>query len=404
MNNKSRKIAFFLLEKWQRNKTVIDIDLVLSKLKEKDVSLIKEIIFGTIRHYLSLTYIYRNEIKKRPTSLKPSERLIFYMAFYQRYFMSKIPTYAIVNESVNLAKKFARPFLVTFFNAVLRKVMQKEISFPKDNLSIYYSYPKYFIDLLLNQYDMFTTKNILSVQNQFFSPMIRSRKEREISDELKIYDGITSVFQLKKNEPLTGYFKDSAFYVQNVTPVVLIENLSKTFLAKKVLDLCASPGGKLILAHDIFPNAKFYANDVSDKKIKRLEENLKKYQIQAILSISQGQTYQSNEKFDLIILDVPCSNSGVLHKRAEARWRITEKKLKELKELQLKLIQNASTLLEEQGQIWYLTCSILKEENEDIIKQAAEDYHLEILKTEKILPNEKGWDGGFGCALRKKHN
>jgi len=402
MNKKAREISYTILRKWQKKKNIIDKDF--KNLSEKDTCFIKEVIFGTIRSYLSLTSIYREKINKRPTYLEPSERLIFYIAFYQRYFMSKVPIYAIVNESVNLAKKYARPFLVSFFNAALRKVINKEIDLPEDNLSIFYSYPKYLIDLLLKQYDLSTVKRILSTQNHFFLPMIRIRDEKEKAKGLLIYKGKSKVYQLEKDQGLNEYLNVASCYVQNVTPVFLIEKLSQNFQPKMMLDLCSSPGGKLILAHDIFPNAKIYANDISRKKIDLLRSNLKKYAIQANLSISQGQSYKSQENFDLIILDVPCSNSGVLHKRAEARWRITEKRLEQLNELQFQLIKNAYALLENGGQIWYMTCSILEDENEKMIERAAKEFHLEIVKTEKIIPNMQGWDGGFACSLRKKEN
>ena len=405
MNKKSREVAFILLRKWQKKKSILDKDFAsFFSLKEKDLRFVKEIVYGTIRRYFSLLYLYKKLIRKKPTFLRPRERLIFYMFFYQRCFMEKVPDYAMVNESVELAKKYARPFLVSFFNAALRKVTSEQSDLPEENLSIYYSFPKFFIALLLKQYDLPTTENILSVQNHFFLPMIRARNEIEKSEAALVYEGKSKVYQLEKDQSLTPFLKTASYYVQNITPVVLIEKLSQNFQPKKILDLCSAPGGKLLLSHDLFPKAILYANDISKRKIELLEENLKKYQIAAKVTISPGQSFKSTEKFDLIILDVPCSNSGVLHKRAEARWRITEKRLEQLNELQFQLIKNAYTFLEKGGQIWYMTCSILEDENEKMIERAAKEFRLEIVKTEKILPNMKGWDGGFACSLRKKVN
>jgi len=169
----------------------------------------------------------------------------------------------------------------------------------------------------------------------------------------------------------------------------------------RILDLCASPGGKLLAAHDLFPQAKLYANDVSPEKIMRLSQNLAKYGVKADLNCGQGEDYQSSELFDLIILDVPCSNSGVLNKRPEARWRLTPKVIEGLRQTQSRLVKHAADLLAPGGVIWYLTCSILKSENEEMIEDVIQHDRLEKVFSKIVLPNYEGWDGGFGCVLRK---
>jgi 16S rRNA (cytosine967-C5)-methyltransferase len=103
----------------------------------------------------------------------------------------------------------------------------------------------------------------------------------------------------------------------------------------------------------------------------------------------------------VIILDVPCSNSGVFNKRPEARWRLTAESLQELKEIQMKLLGHAAELLASGGVVWYLTCSILRDENEGLLSKACEQFGLVVEYSQTVLPNEDGWDGGFGALLRK---
>lgn len=192
------------------------------------------------------------------------------------------------------------------------------------------------------------------------------------------------------------------YYIQNVTPAELIQTLAQNLQEpKRVIDLCASPGGKLLAVYDQFPNAKFYANDVSLEKLKFLSENCAKYGISATLSRSLGQEFTSEEPFDLVILDVPCTNSGVLNKRPEARWRISQKTLEQLEQLQMQLIKNAVNLISENGEIWYLTCSVLKRENTRLVDKFCELLNLQVRKKETFFPNLDGWDGGFACALQK---
>ena len=141
---------------------------------------------------------------------------------------------------------------------------------------------------------------------------------------------------------------------------------------------------------------------MSQEKLLRLSQNLIKYGIKVDLTCGKGEDFISEELFDLIILDVPCSNSGVLNKRPEARWRLSEEAIENLKIMQLGLIEHALTLLAERGVVWYLTCSILKHENEEILEYISRHFGYEATFSRTILPNQEGWDGGFAALLKKK--
>jgi len=169
-----------------------------------------------------------------------------------------------------------------------------------------------------------------------------------------------------------------------------------------ILDLCASPGGKTLLVHDLFPGAKLFANDISEQKMKKLSQNCQKYHLDASLSCCKGEDFVSEQLFDLIMVDAPCSNTGVLSKRPEARWRFSPETFKDLEETQLKLLGHAVTLLSPQGEIWYLTCSILDFENEKLIQQVCQKYDLQVRTQLTIYPSEAGLDGGFACALQRR--
>jgi len=243
---------------------------------------------------------------------------------------------------------------------------------------------------------------ILRIQNKAPEVIVRLRPNAPANPSLvKLDDGVPAAV-FKKGDSLTPIITSRDYYIQNATPIALIQELSvRTEIApKKILDLCASPGGKLLAAHDYFPSAVLFANDVSPDKVHRLAENLKKYEVDAHLTCGLGEDYPGSEKFDLIILDVPCSNSGVLNKRPEARWRLAPESLSDLKDKQLALMRHAASLCATNGAIWYLTCSILKEENDLIAEQAAKEYGLHLVYSKTILPNDKGYDGGFAALLK----
>jgi 16S rRNA (cytosine967-C5)-methyltransferase len=206
------------------------------------------------------------------------------------------------------------------------------------------------------------------------------------------------------NDPSTlpQLVESTSVYIQNATPSLLMHTLNEHApIPKRILDLCASPGGKLLLAHDLYPHASLHANDVSSQKLERLKENIIKYNLKAALSCGLGEKISSQELFDLIIIDAPCSNTGVLNKRPEARWRVAENTMKETTDLQFELLKHAETLLAPKGELWYLTCSILPEENEKMMNRISQATHLKPRVMKTMLPTHTGWDGGFGCALVK---
>lgn len=356
----------------------------------KDYRLAQEIAYGTMRMQRALDHMAK-QLTEQKLKAKPKERLILQTALYQHYYMDRIPLYAIVNESVALAKKYCHESFARFLNAMLRKLDNITLSLPEgdhaEDLSIRYSYPEEYVQALLTDHGLETTKQILETGNQPPILMARLRPGHKNSD-----------YQYLIKEPVPIVVLDEAlpsreYYIQNATPAYLITELSRhlTTPPTRILDMCASPGGKAIAIHDLFPTAFLHVNDVSEEKIAQLRENLAYYGIDAHYTTLRGQEINSDNLYDLIIIDAPCSNTGVLNKRPEARWRLTAENLKALEATQRKLIEHARTLLAPGGQIWYLTCSILQQENE------IQGNDPSFQKT--ILPNAEGWDGGFGAIL-----
>lgn len=349
----------------------------------RDQALTFEICYGTIRYWRQLEWIAEQLTSTGKLSLKNREKSLLFSALYQIYHLEKVPHYAVLNETVSLAKKYCHQRMGQFFNGLLRKATQTPPMPPKGEssfaLSIRYSQPLFFIDRLLAERGLDQTIEILSASN-----LRPKHYARTIGLPLH-YDLVTAPFH------------DVKGYIQNPTPGKLIEFLSQsTKPPKSILDLCASPGGKLLLAHDLYPEAQLWANDLTEKRISLLNENIEKYGLSVEVSIGPGEDYPLDRKFDLIILDVPCSNSGVLSKRVEARWRLSETALEDLRKTQQMLLQHAAKLLAPGGSIWFLTCSILKEENE----KTTEVPYLKKVRELTLFPDAEGLDGGYCCLLQ----
>ncbi|MEX0961413.1 MAG: transcription antitermination factor NusB [Simkaniaceae bacterium] len=382
-----RELCFYALYKSLKNEAYLSETIAKvregERLDERDLKLLEEIAYGVMRRLYTLDAYLKELTPKGKLKVKLKERILLYMALYQFLYLDKIPLYAIGQEMAELAKKKTHSRFVPFLNALIRRFEGFTFQRPKE---------------LWQRY---------SVTPFFLKELEKRSTEEEIIALLEIFNRPPLLFMRRIDGDAASFIpydplllNDKRFYVQNPTPAHLMKALYRpTFQPRKILDFCAAPGGKTLLLRDLFPNAELFVNDPSEKRLKRLENNLKKYEVQATLFSERGELFESSHQYDLILLDVPCSNSGVLHKRVEARYRITKENLKELTLLQKKLVARAESLLSENGEIWYMTCSILDSENEEIVQSSNLDVSDEM---QRYLPNHKGEDGGFGAILKKK--
>ncbi|PJD95129.1 MAG: hypothetical protein CK425_09375 [Parachlamydia sp.] len=389
------------LDKWQKTHSP----------SRMDFNLALDLASGTVRMGLALDYIAKKIANRTSLSLKVKERALLRTALYQAVFRKDIPLYAIGQEAGTLSKKYCHAVFSKFLNAVIRKLGDGVPALPAgksaEALSIHYSYPVLLVAYFLKVFGLEKTVDLLQLGNNPPKVMVRLRslETPEEADKLeRIPGGPPEMRHLKDAQWLSTLAQSPNFYIQNGTPFLLMSHLSREASLKphSILDLCASPGGKTLLAHDLYPEAQLFANDVSSQKMERLRANCQKYDLDAVLTCANGEEFVSEQLFDLIIVDAPCSNTGVLSKRPEARWRFSEETCKNLEETQCKLLRHAATLLNPHGEIWYLTCSILDFENEKLIQQVCQENDLHVRTQLTIYPTETGLDGGFACALQRK--
>lgn len=361
---------------------------------DHDAHLAQQIAYGAIRMALPLDY-YAQRLSSRPArTLKNRELALVRCALFQCAYLDRIPLYAIANESVALAKKYCHNnAFAAYLNAILRRTEELPMSLPQGDspadLSLRYSYPLWFVDQLLAAYGQKKSVDILSSGNT--AGVVMARKRSDTPWHIARISG----------EQVGATASSPLWYIQNGTPAALMEALPRRgSTPQTILDLCAAPGGKLLAAHDLFPAAALWGNDISVAKSLQLAENCAKYGLPAELSCGAAEAFDAQGLcFDLILLDVPCSNSGVLNKRPEARWRLDASALEALELQQRRLLDHATTLLAPGGEIWYITCSILPQENE---LQTAKfcsraSYYKRFEQT--IFPDMLGLDGGYACAL-----
>ncbi|MCI8617869.1 MAG: 16S rRNA (cytosine(967)-C(5))-methyltransferase RsmB [Clostridia bacterium] len=431
MIDKTREIALKILYKIDKEKAYSNIALNeeikenRKKLEEKDIGLISEIIYGVTSWRLTIDEIIKKYSKIKIKKISPWILNILRMGIYQIIFLDKIPKSAAVNESVNLAKRYGHSSSSNFVNAILRKVEKSDyeeffqIDDNIEKISKTTSMPIWIIEELLKNNNIETVEQIC--KNSNLKPKITIRinnlktNKKEIEQKLKgknieyketEYEDFLILEKIKNVENL-DLFKEGLFTIQDISAgqTAKILNPQK---GEYILDACAAPGGKTTYMAEIMENeGQILAWDIYEHRTKLIEENAKRLGIEIIKTeVKDASIYNEKlkEKFDKILLDVPCLGIGVIKRKPDIKWQRNIEDIKEITNIQVKILENCSRYLKKGGELVYSTCSILKQENENtIFNFLKENDTFDIVENSmtNILPdNEK--DGFFICKLKKK--
>ena len=446
MVDKARELALKILYKIEKEDSYSNIILNemikenKTKLNEKDIGLISEIVYGTTSWKLTIDEIIKKYSNIKLKKISTWILNILRMGIYQIVFLDKIPKSAAVNESVNLAKRYGHKSSSNFVNAVLRKVSKQdyqdfyEISEPIERISKTTSMPIWIIEELLKENDIEKVEEIC--KNSNIRPKVNIRinklkitkeqlKEKFDQKNIKSEDGILEDFLIIENirniENL-DLFKEGYFTIQDQM-AGLIPKVLDAKENEYILDCCSAPGGKTTyIAEMINDNGKIDAWDIHEHRVKLINENAKRLGITCIdAKVVDATKYQEEnfEKYDKILLDVPCLGIGVLKRKPDIKWKRKKEDIQEIKKIQNAILQQCSKYLKKGGQMVYSTCSILKEENEDIINNFLEkNNNFELVNCDnfqkyiynegkvnkffiKIYQNQKN-DGFFIAKLTKK--
>lgn len=396
---------------WQKKGTLI---------REHSLSpFAKELALGVCRRHLLLLYAIRKCVRKMPEL----EILgVLELGIYQLFYMQSVPASAAVNTSVELSKRIGRGnSYAGLVNGILRKLEREGLpELPAQNVrrvSIEYSVPEWLVRRLFDCYGKDAAEKMAKESVERPSQWIRVNTQRISAEDLKakwklsgktyadryleILDGPSEphLGELLKDE----LFQKGFFSVQNPAAYEVVRQLDvkeNSF----VWDACAAPGGKSALLAEMFPHAKIVASDVSSSRLSQMEDLKKRLGLGNIfIEKRDAAAWTSDEKFDRILLDVPCSNMGVLSRRPEAKYRLKPEDFKTLPELQSRILSNASRALAVGGILVYATCSPDRAETSDVVKKFLSE-HPEFEKAAEPLrigENSFGLDHFFAISLRR---
>ena len=397
----------------------------LSEADACDRGFVTEIVYGVIKNKLALDHIIMQFSSVKLKKMTPWVKNILRMGIYQMYYMDKIPHSAACNESVKLSKKYAHAAAGRFINGVLRNVSRNidSISFPDKNtpeeyLSVKYSFPLWLTEKLYSQYGFEKTESFMAESNKSHSvnlrvnPLKTTPKEliarlsgEGISAEISpIFDGCLTVSG-KINIDSSPSYKDGLYSLQNISSYEAV-NILAPQKGDFILDICAAPGGKSCAAAEMMANeGKILSFDIHPHKIDLIDNSAKRLGIHIITaSVHDGcdELSQYTKKADKVILDAPCSGIGVIHKKPDIKWTRQDSDISELSRIQHNLIETACNYVKSGGILLYCTCTVLKEENNDIVSAFLDTHKDFSLVSEKqILTGENGESGFYICKMKR---
>lgn len=367
------------------------------KLSNLDINFISELVYGVVTWKLTLEYIIQKYSKTKIKKMSDWVKNILYLGSYQIIFLDKVPKSAAVNESVNLCKKYNFKS-VGLVNAILRKIEKsdyKEISNITNSItriSLKYSMPEWIVKKFCDEYGEEETANIC--QNLNLRPNISVRINR-LKGKMDLGEkGILEDFRT-----ITGtknITKTKEYIEGNITIQDEAAGLSSFVLAPKegeiVLDACSAPGGKTTYLAELMHNkGMIIAWDIYEERLKQVEQNAKRLGIDIIQTEVHDATKLKEEyveKFDKILLDVPCLGLGVIRRKPDIKWNRQEEDIKEISDIQFNILKTCSKYLKKNGTLVYSTCSMLKEENDAIIEKFIKEEKFETVNIEEQIPNE----------------
>jgi 16S rRNA (cytosine967-C5)-methyltransferase len=439
LNDLSRKPGFSAssLDSLFRSKPPLD---------ERDRAFITQLVQGSIRWRARLDWAVRQASSSPLKKISPPVLNLLRLALYQILFLDRVPESAAVNEAVKQARKRHPPYVVSFVNAVLREACRRkdQISFPDriknpvEYLSAFHSYPEWLVRKWIREWGMDFSEALLESQNRIPALTVRSnplkinREDliRRFEQESRVV-GKPTVYspQGVRLEDIRGRvdqhkaFQDGLFQVQDEAA-----QLTSLLLApepgERVLDLCAGYGGKTShLAELMGDQGKVIALDMNRTRLVSLATNAARLGIRSVVAVEADASGDLSSlfrvPFDRIVVDAPCSGLGVISRHPDGKWNKKEEDIPRLAQLQKAILKNGCSLLRRGGTLLYVTCTLSREENEEVVddclagnkdmalvdlRERAPLWAVDLIDDRGFLrtfPHLHGMDGFFGALLRK---
>lgn len=391
----------------------IVISNVLEKYQfseKRDRAFFTRLVEGTLERQITIDYVGDQFSKTKIRKCKPLIRALLRMGIYQILYMDQVPDSAACNEAVKLAKKRGFSRLSGFVNGVLRNISRNKdtIKYPlKDKdlvkyLSVTYSIPEWIIRFFMKTYDNETVEKMiasyLEEKKTTLCCLVSKGGKDVIAKELKdegvtVEDGdlIGNAIKIKDYDFLYRLraFREGKCYVQDESSM-LCAKLAGVKEGDFVMDLCSAPGGKsMYVADQLRGSGKVLSRDLTEYKTDLIEDNIDRMGFINMTSEVFDATILDKEHIeaaDVVIADVPCSGLGIMGKKNDIKYHISEEGMNDLTKLQRQIMENAVQYVKHGGTLIYSTCTINPAENEENFRWIVDNFDFEAVDLREELP------------------
>ncbi|MGE5607503.1 MAG: 16S rRNA (cytosine(967)-C(5))-methyltransferase RsmB [Bacteroidota bacterium] len=446
-----RHLARLVLDQYENEDAYLNLALArilnqFNQADQREKDFCSELVYGVARHLLKIDFILGRLLSRPLDSLKTPVKNILRIAIYQLLRLPEIPEHAVVNTAVVETKNTKYSGLAGLVNGVLRNYLRKsdKIALPsRENnpvqfLSLEYSHPNWLVERWLARFSLETTELILKANNE--NPPLTVRINQHLTDGEIFKNELTA----QGIRWLPGHFLEEAIILRDLPCAlaelsqfqegkIFVQDESSMLVARllaprsgeTIIDLCAAPGGKSThLAELADDRCHIISVDDHPHKIELIRENaarLKLESIETVLGDARKVFAGDERQVDAVLVDAPCSGTGVLRRRVDARYRRKPEDIKDLAALQREILEQAARLVRPGGRLVYSTCTLEPEENQEQIRYFIKNHAefriepyarflprgLETCLAEPnsqwatLLPSSDGGDGFFMCRLKR---
>ncbi|MFY9554647.1 MAG: 16S rRNA (cytosine(967)-C(5))-methyltransferase RsmB [Blastocatellia bacterium] len=426
----ARRAAFDILLRVDSERayaSVLIADLSRSDLLREDRGLVQEIVLGVLRWQRSLDYFVERYAERAIERLDPQVLIALRMGLYQLRHLTRIPQSAAVSESVKLVKRARLSSAAGMVNAVLRNAARhldetagQTISDALERMSVQLSHPRWMLERWRSAFGEQDTRDLALANNSPSSTAFRVNTLRASTADV-LADLDAANVKTRESNIAKGAFvvetglasvimeavRRGAIYVQDEASQ-LVSILLDPKPGHRVLDLCAAPGSKTshiaALSDD---QATIIASDLHPHRLITLRAACQRLGIESVAAVAMDATRElpfrhHADKFDRVLVDAPCTGTGTLRSNPEIKWRLLFDDLTRLAELQLRLLERAASVVAKDGRLVYSTCSMEREENEDVVRRFLESTNRFRL-IRPVAPTDLITGDGFVRTFPHKH-
>ena len=405
---------------------LLEVALATARLAPADRGLCHELVCGVVRWQATLDCL----ITRKTTRPQPKSALqnLLRLGLYQIFWLDRIPPHAAVHETVELAKHSGFAAQAGFINAVLRGYLRETDEIRKiladlkiSKPALGHSHPDWLVEKWLVRYGPADTQKLLAWNNvppRTFARLntlkgtaprlldLWQKENVETAPANHDWTGENLAYELKAHPTLASLpsFQEGWFYLQDPSTLLAPAQLAAQ-PGETILDLCAAPGGKTtLIAQGMNNQGRLIAQDIAPERIKLIRDNCRRLGVTIVETTLPGvhnPLQPPPEAFDRILVDAPCSNTGVLRRRVDLRWRIQPAEVQRLVATQTELLDQAAPRLRPGGTLVYSTCSLEPEENTGVVKQfLATHPNFRLVTERQLLPFVDHVDGAYIAVLK----